>query len=192
MLDIKRGFQRLLEILDRLEIPYMVGGSLASSVHGIYRSTNDIDIVVRMNETHVQRLVSELGTEFYADADTMRDALQRQRPFNFIHYATSCKFDLFPMTDDPYHQAQFERSRMQEVPLGSDEAIRCRIVSAEDAILAKLAWYRAGGEQSEHQWNDLRGVHTVQRGRLDQNYMHRWAQHLSVEDLLKRLQQETS
>jgi hypothetical protein len=34
--------------LDRLEIRYLVGGSLASSVHGIPRSTQDLDLLLEL------------------------------------------------------------------------------------------------------------------------------------------------
>jgi hypothetical protein len=51
----------------------------------------------------------------------------------------------------------------------------------------KLLWYRAGGEQSERQWNDLRGIRAVQGEALDQAYMQQWARELKVNDLLERL-----
>ena len=72
-------------------------------------------------------------------------------------------------------------------PLGEGRSIRCPVATAEDIILAKLLWYRAGGEQSERQWNDLRGIRAVQGEALDQAYMQQWARELKVNDLLERL-----
>jgi hypothetical protein len=190
MLDLKRAFELLLDAFDRLAIPYMVGGSVASSAHGIYRSTNDIDIVARVRPRQVGELVPSLSKEFYLDADTILDAISLGRPFNLIHYTTGQKFDIFPVTDDPYAQVQLERRQPQDVTLAEGQSLRCFVATAEDTVLAKLAWYRAGGEQSDRQWSDLRGICSVQRANLDRPYMRKWARHLGVEDLLGKLLSE--
>ncbi|HYL35453.1 MAG TPA: hypothetical protein VEV17_06040 [Bryobacteraceae bacterium] len=189
MLDVAQGFRRLLEALDRLQIQYMVGGSLANSAHGIYRSTNHIDIVARLSECDVRQLASELAGDFYADADAMLDALRRGRPFNVIHLGSSSKVDIFPASD-AFTNAQVERARVEEIVLGAGEAVKCRVATPEDTILAKLMWYRAGGEQSERQWSDLRGVRSVQADRLDRAYLDAWARTLRVADLWQRLLNE--
>ena len=189
-MPVQRAFQKLLDALNLLEIPYMVGGSLASSVHGVFRSTNDIDIVAAVQEEHIMPLAGELAGEFYADPEGMRDALHHGRPFNVIHFASGYKFDIFPATGNPYFQMQLERCSLQEVKLGEGESVRCPLATAEDMILAKLAWYRAGGEQSERQWNDVRGIRSVQGDLLDRIYMTEWARRLGVEDLLEKLLSE--
>lgn len=190
MSDLHRAFRELVATLDSLAIPYMVGGSLASSVHGIFRSTNDIDIVAAVREDHVVPLVAKLAKEFYADQETVREALRLQRPFNLIHFASGYKFDIFPAAGNPYFEKQLERSMPQELSLGEGELIRCYIATAEDMILAKLVWYRAGGEQSDRQWNDVRGICSMQGARLDGPYLKQWAQYLEVDDLLARLLSE--
>jgi hypothetical protein len=40
------GLPRLPEVLNELGIPFVIGGSLASSVHGVPRATMDVDLVV--------------------------------------------------------------------------------------------------------------------------------------------------
>ena len=187
MQDPGLGLRRLIEALDKLEIRYVIGGSLASSVHGVFRSSNDVDIVAAIEEDHLAPLAEELARDFYADLDTMRDSLHRRKPFNLIHYGSSYKFDIFPVPNDPYYQAEIERGEVQETALGEGEVVKCRVSTPEDTVLAKLAWYRQGGEQSERQWADLRGILSVQGERLDKDYLRRWAQHLGVEDLLERL-----
>ena len=177
------GFKRLAEGFDRLQIQYCVCGSLASSVHGIYRTTADIDLLASVRLNDATRLANELGKEFYADAAMIQDAIARGRSFNLIHFASAYKFDIFPVIDDPYQQAQFERRKVQSVPL-PDGIIDVPVASAEDTILNKLAWYRFGGGVSERQWHDIRGIVEIQGDRLDRDYMRRWAAHLKVEDLL--------
>jgi hypothetical protein len=60
------------------------------------------------------------------------------------------------------------------------------IATAEDTILSKLEWLRAGGEVSENQWKDVVGILKVQADRLDMVYLKQWARELRVEDLLER------
>jgi len=50
------GFTRLLEVLDKLEIQYAVGGSTASSVHGVIRFTRDVDLAIRIAKEQVHEL----------------------------------------------------------------------------------------------------------------------------------------
>ncbi len=117
-MSVQRAFQKLLDTLNLLKIPHMVGGSLASSVHGVFRATNDIDIVADMQQEHILPFVSELSPDFYADPDTMRGALRQGRPFNLIHFASGYKFDVFPAAANPYFQKQIDRCSLHEVMIG--------------------------------------------------------------------------
>ena len=72
MPDPGEAFEALLAALDRLEIHYMVGGSGASSTHGQWRATGDIDIVVNLSREDVKELVAELATDFYIDAGQVK------------------------------------------------------------------------------------------------------------------------
>lgn len=186
-MPVQRAFQKVVDTLNVLKIRYMIGGSVASSVHGTFRSTNDIDIVADVQEEHILPLVSELKGDFYLDPETMRDAMQQGRAFNMIHFASGYKFDIFPVAGNPYFEMQLQRCSVEEVAAGDGESIRCSVATAEDIVLAKLAWYRAGGEQSDRQWKDLRGIRAVQGNRLDLEYMRQWARYLAVEDLLEAL-----
>ncbi len=186
MTSPETGFKLLVDALDKLRVPFLVGGSLASSIHGIVRATVDIDLVADLPPSQVEPLVKELGAEFYADAAMIRESLKTGRAFNLIHYASSYKFDIFPLSPDPYYQQQFQRRRLEEtVQFGRE--LKLPIATPEDTILTKLAWYRTGGEVSERQWHDVRGVIEVQKGRLDLAYLRKWAAHLRVEELLERI-----
>lgn len=182
----EEALRYLMAVLDRLGMRYFIGGSLASSVHGTYRSTADIDLVAGVDATDVPRLAEALRPDFYADPEMMRDALARGRAFNVIHFQSSYKFDIFPLGDDPYSAVQLERRQMAQLETGG-EPLRFPVASAEDIILHKLMWYRSGGEVSERQWNDVRGVVAVQGERLDRDYLRQWAPQLGVTELLERL-----
>ena len=187
MVTPANALRRLVEVLDRLTIPHMIGGSVASSIHGMARPTMDVDLVAALQPSQVDRFAAELRADFYADPEVIRAALEGGRPFNLIHYASTFKFDIFPVLPDAYHQTQFERRVMAEATQFADVPVRCAVATAEDTLLAKLEWYRAEGETSERQWNDLRGIVRVRGRALDLEYLRRWAPHLGVEDLLERL-----
>jgi len=184
------AFVRILEVLDLLEIEYLVGGSLASSAHGIPRATRDVDFIVQLHANHVDEFARLLGTDFYVDGQTIRDALALGRSFNVIHFATSYKFDFFPAGTDPFKRTELQRRMFVEsAPLGG-EPVEWAVATAEDTILSKLSWFRAGGETSERQWNDLRGVLRMSGSHLDRDYLAAWAPRLGVADLWQRLLSE--
>jgi hypothetical protein len=184
--EIRPGFERLLQALEQNGIPYAVGGSLASSVHGVPRSTVDIDLVVEMTQDQVGGFVAELGDAFYADEEVIRSALASKRSFNLIDMESGYKFDLFPLPDSPYYRTEFQRRGGVEYPIGNSQ-LRFSVVSPEDAILTKLVWFRSGGEVSDRQWNDVRGILEVQGERLDRSYLEHWGRHLDIADLIERL-----
>jgi hypothetical protein len=108
-----------------------------------------------------------------------------------IHLATAWKFNLFPLGKDEYSRTGFGRRAFREIQPDGAEKVECAVASGEDTVLRKLEWYRAGGESSERQWNDLLGVCRTLGGRLDVAYLRRWSSHLNVEDLLERLPVES-
>jgi hypothetical protein len=73
------------KILGSLGVPYFIGGSLASSQHGVPRATLDADIVARLSPGDVRPLLAALGDAWYADEAAVRDALGRASSFNLIH-----------------------------------------------------------------------------------------------------------
>ncbi len=174
----------VVEAFDALGIPYFIGGSLASAMHGISRSTLDVDIVADMRIEQAAPLVQTLGETFYADEDMIRGAIHRQSSFNVIHRPTMFKVDVFVPKRRPFDQAQFERR--VSYTLAEDPVRTAYVASPEDNILAKLEWYRLGDETSERQWSDIVNVIRVQGDRLDRAYLRRWAVELGVADLLEQ------
>jgi hypothetical protein len=184
--DLAAPLRIVLQALDRAGIRFLIGGSLASSVHGILRATADVDIVADMHPGHAAAFSNALGSDFYADPDMISSALRAGRSFNVIHYASTSKFDIFPLPNDAFQRSQFERRKIEEIDLPGGEMLHLPLSSAEDTLLMKLAWYRAGGEVSERQWNDVRGIIAVQGDRLDRQYLAHWAAYLKVADLLEQ------
>ncbi|MCW5933502.1 MAG: hypothetical protein KIT45_04275 [Fimbriimonadia bacterium] len=178
------------QTLEQLGIAYAVGGSLASSIHGVMRSTLDVDIVADLSLSHIQPLVAALSKEFYADEEMIRDAIERKSSFNLIHFDTAFKVDIFVRKLRAYDQIQLKRRRT--VVIATDPEQTVYVVSPEDIILAKLEWYRLGGEVSDRQWRDILGVLKTLEGELDMNYLQQWADEIEVVDLLKRALKEAN
>lgn len=187
MASTSDAIQRVLQVLDQVGVPYLIGGSVASSIHGISRPTMDVDLVADLKPNQVEELAAALEPDFYADRQMILEALAIGRSFSLIHYATTFKVDVFPLKPDDYSRVSFARRRYEESHSFGSTPIECAVASPEDTILRKLEWYRAGGESSERQWNDLRGVLKVNRIKLDLPYLREWAPHLNVADLLERL-----
>lgn len=174
---------------ENARIPYLVGGSMASALYGVARSTLDADIVADIRLEQVRELVSSLGADFYADEEMIRGAIEHRSSFNLIHFETMFKVDVFIRKDRPFDQMQFKR-RVEQVFAAEPEQ-KAYMTTAEDIILAKLEWYRLGNEISDRQWRDILGVLKVQTGRLDMDYLHNWAVELDVADLLQRALKES-
>ncbi|MBN2354835.1 hypothetical protein JXO59_01915 [candidate division KSB1 bacterium] len=176
------------QTLEQLGIPYAVGGSLASSLHGVMRSTLDVDIVADMKAEHIPALVAALSNEFYADEEMMKDAIDHRSSFNLIHYETAFKVDIFIPKRRAFDQMQLERRRPSVITAEPEK--RVYVASPEDTILSKLEWYRLGGQVSDRQWRDILGVLQVRAGELDLHYLRKWGGELKVSDLLERALKE--
>lgn len=180
---------QLAHAFDTLRVQYVVGGSLASSVYGIPRATQDVDLVAEMNSSHAEPLAQLLGGDFYVDVDMILDAVRRRASFNVIHLATMFKADVFVMKGDSWSREEMRRARSEQLD-GPQGALTIRFASPEDTLLHKLVWYRLGNEISDRQWGDILGVFKVQGTLLDDEYLNRWATALGVDDLLARLRSQ--
>ncbi len=169
-------------ILDTLGIPYLIGGSLASTLYGMVRTTQGSDIVAEMSLKHLKPFVAALQDEFYVDDEMITEAIRRHSSFNIIHRETMFKVDIFVPHVRPFLKSQL--LRVQKQTFSFEKEISANFASPEDTILAKLEWYRLGGEISEHQWRDILGVLKTCSDRLDLDYMKKWAGELRVNDLL--------
>lgn len=173
--------------LDAVRVPWVTGGSLASSVHGEARSTIDVDMVIGLRDRDVKPLADALGAQYYVDTDVMRTAVKAAGSFNAVHVLSAIKVDFFVAGDDPFEAARLASRQRVEMPGGV-----LYVDTAEHTLLRKLEWYRRGGEISERHWRDVQAIARIQGSRLDRELLRSWARRLGVADLLVRVMAETS
>lgn len=178
--------EKVVSAFNRLGIPYLIGGSLASAVYGIIRATMDADLVADIKPEQIAPLVAALEKEFYIDAEMILDTIQHTSSFNLIHLDTMFKIDVFILKQRPFDINQMQRRISQS--MGDSPEDQAYFSTAEDIILAKLEWFRAGGETSERQWRDILGVLDLQGDRLDFEYLQKWADILGIRDLFQKAQ----
>lgn len=178
------------KVFEELGIPYLIGGSLASTIYGMIRTTQDADIIADMKQSHVQPFMAALKTEFYIDEVMIVDSIRQNGSFNIIHRQTMFKVDVFIPHNSPFQQSQ--RIRAQKHVIYKQPEISAYFASPEDTILAKLEWFRKGNEASERQWRDIIGVLKVREGVLDLEYLRKWAIELKVSDLLEKAFKEAA
>jgi hypothetical protein len=182
--DILEALAPVIEALNQLGIPYHLGGSVASSVHGIGRSTLDADLIADLQPQHGAPLVALLEADYYIDAAAVQDAIRRRASFNVLYQGNMIKVDIFVSGGHPLDPSERQRTQSQTFEFG-DRAITVNLASPEDTILRKLLWYRMTGGTSERQWGDIGGVLKMQL-ELDHPYLQQWAVQLQVADLLTR------
>ncbi|NQU23602.1 MAG: hypothetical protein HQ567_20155 [Candidatus Nealsonbacteria bacterium] len=187
--EIAEAVAPLVAEFQRLRVEYYLGGSVASSTHGLPRATLDVDLVAGLAAEHVKPLVAALQSSYYIDAGMILDAIAREACFNLIYLKTSFKVDVFVAKTREYDRVALQRKQTKALDL-ENPGSQFFFASAEDVILSKLEWFRLGDEVSDAQWRDVIGVLKVQEATLDRSYLRKWATELAVADLLDKAWRE--
>jgi hypothetical protein len=166
-------------ILDGLGVQYALGGSMASSLLGEPRSTVDVDLAVRLDETTGDALLDRVAPNFYVPFDDARAAIRAHTAFNLLDNASALKVDLFVLGDGLLDRMQIERRVLVAVPRAPDGLW---VTAAEDQVLRKLEWRRAGGSLSDRQWRDVVGILQARFESIDLEYLQQTAEMLGLSD----------
>ena len=177
--------RRVVKELEKLDVEYMLTGSLVSSLQGEPRATHDIDLLVELRPTAVNSLAEAFPPpDFYVSEERARQAVRRKTMFNLIDVKSGGKVDFWSLTDEPFDRSRFSRRRTErlfDVPI--------QVSSPEDTILMKLRWARESGG-SEKQYGDALRVYEVQFSALDHDYLELWVERLGLQRLWGRLKRE--
>lgn len=181
--------KQLTDVLDSLDIPYAIGGSIASSVYGRVRFTQDADINVIALAGKAEGFYAAIERDFYISKEAMHQAISRRGSFNVIHVASAFKIDIFIRADEDFDRQLFLRRNRVKLDESLDHLFD--VVSAEDILLLKLQWYEASGCISERQWSDALGIVAVQGDLLDTEYLRDFAGRLGLVATLEKLMEES-
>lgn len=182
-IDPRHLLIKIVEILDKLAIPYLITGGMAVLVWGRPRFTADIDIVVELKKENLSRLeraLKDLGQKSFVDPTAMKEALNRDGEFNFIDGITGVKVDFWMLKNNAFDKSRLERRVPREI-LGKN----IYFTSPEDLILIKLQWYKEA--ESSRQLEDVESIIKISERELDMSYLNDWASRLGVLDTLERL-----
>jgi len=173
-------FERVAQILETLDIDYLVVGSIAATVWGLRRTTVDIDLAVHVPNERFSELTDSLSANgLYVPVDAARTALATSGSFNIIDTASSGKVDIFACAPTD----SFERMRLTRRVAADLFGISTWVATAEDIVLAKLRW--RAESNSDVQWRDCVEIAAIND--LDLQHMRTWAETLGVSEDLDRL-----
>lgn len=174
--------KRVIQVLEDNRIPYMVTGSIVSSLQGEPRSTHDIDIVIHLQKPSIKKLIEAFHPpDYYLDEGSILEAIKQQHVFNLINVKEGDKIDFWLLTDEPFDQSRFSRKITEKVM-----DIALQVSAPEDTIIAKLRWAKLSGG-SEKQFTDALRIYEVQYKKLDLTYLDRWIKKLELESLWEQL-----
>ncbi len=167
------------QYLNKIDIPYMISGSIAANYYTVPRMTRDIDIVIELKNTDIDKFINFFQDDFYVDKEMIKEEVSRQGMFNIIHNQHIIKIDFIIRKKSTFQKAAFSRRKkilIEHSPMW--------FISAEDLILAKLLW--AKESYSEMQLKDVQNLmQTVDK--LDLKYIENWIQHLGLEPVYKKV-----
>jgi hypothetical protein len=180
--ELRAFFAYVIDVLERLDIPYMVVGGFAAIFYGEPRLTLDVDIVVDMSPAHIRPFVAAFPIpDYYVSDEAIRDSLRRRFPFNVIQPFTGAKVDLVPLPRDLFTRLAFDRRQRME---HDAEGHSATFIRAEDLVVAKLVAFRE--TQSDKHLRDARGILATQWGRLDLEAIRRQAAAAGVGEAFDR------
>ena len=175
--------------LEDLRVPYYLGGSIASSLHGMQQLAQDIDLVVDLDDQVLPSLFAVLREHYLFNEGEARKAVREHRAFPLIHLGSLMKVDVvFPKRD------AFAPS-MRPLIRGYTLDKRyppIQVASATEMLLFKVRRYqrdeqaRTDGMQDDAEWNDILGMLKVQGPDLDPALLLEWAGKLDVRETWHR------
>jgi len=164
-------FLIFLRLFNRAGFRYVIGGSVAAIFYGEPRMTDDVDLVVFLNDTDIQRLPEFFPrAEFYLppkEVIVAEVARPQRGHFNIIHSATSFKADVYPTGSDDLNAWAFRNKR--SVPFQGETLV---LAPPEYVIVRKLEYFREGG--SDKHLRDIRGMLQVSGEQLDRAALDEW------------------
>jgi hypothetical protein len=166
--------------LEKLDISYMLTGSMAMAYYAQPRMTADIDIVVELDLSKADEIIKNFSPDYYIPHGSMRSAILRKTMFNLLHEKTLVKVDCVLRKNDEFQINAFNRRKKVDFA-----DFDLWIISHEDLILSKLNWAKKTNSEMQ-----LRDVANLLRSAVDLNYLKNWSKKLEVDEKLNEILEE--
>ena len=171
--------QCIAEILERESIPYRIVGSMASTIYGEPRFTNDVDVLVDLPQDKADAFCHEFpAPDYYISSEAVRQAIATRHQFNILHIPSGLKADIILTTDSEFSRLDISQGQR----IINEGYFNALFASPENVMLKKLLFYQEGG--SEKHLRDCAGILLIQGKKIDQNYLNEWAKNLGVAEEL--------
>ena len=159
----------------------MIVGSVAGSIYGEPRLTNDLDVVLAMATSSSDAIIQAFNaTDFYVPPrKIIIQEISRGGQTNLIHHSSGVKIDLMFQKKSPHALEEFKRRMRIEILRG----LEAWIAAPEDVIIAKLRFYREG--ESEKHLTDIRGI--LATTKVDRDYLEKWVKALDLEKYFEKV-----
>jgi len=177
----------VVRCFEKLNIPYLITGAIASIAYGEPRFTNDIDIVADINLDQASALRSFFPEdEYYMEVDAVRKAVEGRHQFNIIHPSSGLKVDVIISKKDDFDRSRFMRIKRLNV----SEKESANFAAPEDVIIKKLEYFKKGA--SEKHLRDIASMLKISSDMIDRTYISSWAKKLGLKEIWKAIQKKLS
>jgi hypothetical protein len=164
--------------LNRAGIRYVIGGSVAAIFYGEPRFTQDVDMVVFLNEAAIRQLPQIFPPKDFhlppPEVIAAEVARVQRGQFNIIHLETMFKADIYPTGRDEFNAWAFRNKR--SIIYQSEALV---LAPPEYVIVRKLEFYREGG--SDKHLRDIRSMLNISGGEIDRVALDAWIRARGVE-----------
>ena len=180
-MSVEEATARVLDVLNELQIDYVLVGAFSVNFHGVVRSTHDADFVAEFSHGQIARIMERLGGEFRLDPQMSFESATGTSRYMLHDLASPggpVRIEFFRLSDDEFDQQRFAR-KMRGFVLGRP----AYLLTAEDVVVTKLLWYKALNRSKDK--DDARGVIAVQGDNLDWDYIRQWCDFHETRELLE-------
>lgn len=169
--------------LEAVGAPYLVTGATAAIIYGQPRVTNDLDVVLDLDDASRTTLLAAFPeADFYVPPEAVIRAEQARTHrghFNLIHHESGYKADVYLVGSDPLHAWALERRRRVR---WSDD-VELWVAPPEYVVLRKMEFYREGGSAKHPA--DIRAIREVTG--LDEHALAPWIERLGLGEIWRAM-----
>lgn len=162
--------EKITAIFKKLNIQYMISGSMAMNFYSVSRATRDIDVIVHMQEKDINNLISNLNN-FYFNKDTIIKETRNEGMFNIIDLETGFKIDIILLKNTEYFKEAFSNKTTKK-----ELGFETYVISLEDLIIAKILWIQQ--LYNDRQMEDIKML--LNNNEKDIDYIKKWTNKLKI------------